>query len=246
MSEDFKGRTAWVVGASGALGEAIARALADRGATVVLSGRRADALDTVAASLPVGLGLARTADASSDDSVRDTAAGILAELGRIDFLVNSTTVPTFGEFQELTDADWLRVINAKQLAYVRTQRAVLPHMVERRFGRIVNISGRGGRHPSRVHLPGGAANAAVEHLTKGLAKIHASHNIRVNAVSPGPIRSPRMAAMRNAGVPGAAGPVLGTGLPEDVAAAVLFLLSEQARFITGTVLKVEGGGPPLG
>lgn len=246
MSGEFDGRVAWIVGGSGALGAAIARALAKEGATVVLSGRRGEALEEAAATLPEGRGWIRMVDVADDGSVRGAAAGILADLGRIDLLVNSTTVPVFGDFHTLTDADWLTVVNAKQLAYVRTQRAVLPHMAERRFGRIVNISGRGGRHPSRVHLPGGAANAAVEHLTKGLAKLHAADNIRINAVSPGPIRSPRMAAMQAAGVPAAGGPVLGAGLPEDVAAATLFLLSERARFITGTVLKVEGGGPPLG
>ncbi|CAO3424656.1 SDR family NAD(P)-dependent oxidoreductase [Azospirillum doebereinerae] len=244
LPSDFDGRVAWVVGASGALGGATARALALRGATVVLSGRNADALAALAGEIG-GRAEALPVDIGSDPSVRAAAESIAAKHGRIDHLVNSSSVSVFGDFLSLTDEEWLAVFNAKHLGYVRTLRATIPHMIAAKFGRIVNVSGRGGQHPSRIHLPGGSANAAVDLLTKGLSKIYAEHNIRINAVSPGPIRSPRLDAMQGAGRP-AKGPVLGDGQPGDVADAVLYLLSEQSRFITGTALQVDGGGPGLG
>lgn len=104
---------------------------------------------------------------------------------------------------------------------------------------------RGGQHPSRIHLPGGCANAAVDLLTRGLARTYAEHNVRINVVSPGPIQSPRLTAMQAAGRPAADRPALGAGLPDDVADAIVYLLSEQSRFITGATLQVDGGGPPL-
>lgn len=244
---DFEGRVAWVVGASGALGGATARALARRGATVVLSGRNADTLAALADEIDDAIGGRAEAlpiDIASDPSVRAAADFIAAKHGRIDFLVNSSSVSVFGDFLSLTDEDWLAVFNAKHLGYVRTLRATIPHMIAAGFGRIVNVSGRGGQHPSRIHLPGGSANAAVDLLTKGLSKIYAGHDIRINAVSPCPIRSPRLDAMQEAGRP-AKGPVLGDGQPGDVADAVLYLLSERSRFITGAALQVDGGGPGL-
>jgi NAD(P)-dependent dehydrogenase (short-subunit alcohol dehydrogenase family) len=242
-SDEFAGRVAWIVGASGALGAAVARALAAHGARVALSGRDTDKLAALAAEIGPA---AQTfpLDIGSDALVRAAADVLIAEYGRIDFLVNSTSVSVFGDFLTLTDEDWLKVFNAKHLGYVRTLRAALPHMIAQKFGRVVNVSGRGGQHPSRIHLPGGSANAAVDLLTKGLSKIYAEHGIRINAVSPGPIRSPRLAAMQGAGRP-KTGPVLGDGFPEDIAEATLFLLSEKSRFITGESLQVDGGGPGL-
>lgn len=239
----FADKIAWVVGASGALGTAIAQALAREGASVILSGRNEQAL----ADLATAIGTAAETlpfDISSDPSVRASVARIIERHGRIDILVNSTSLSIFGDFLTLTDEDWLNVFNAKHLGYIRTQRAVLPHMIEQKFGRIINVSGRGGQHPNRIHLPGGSANAAVDLVTKGLSKIYAEHNIRINAIAPGPIRSPRLDAMQTAGRT-RTGPVLGDGYPDDVADAALFLLSEQARFTTGAVLQVDGGGPGL-
>jgi NAD(P)-dependent dehydrogenase (short-subunit alcohol dehydrogenase family) len=123
-------------------------------------------------------------------------------------------------------------------------------MIERRFGRIVNLSGRGGRQPTPAHLPGCSANAAVNLLTKGLANTYGKHNIRINAVAPGPIETPRFAqiaasnaALDKAGAAATTNLPLGRlGHPEDVAKAVLFLLSDDSDYTTGTVIQVDGGG----
>jgi NAD(P)-dependent dehydrogenase (short-subunit alcohol dehydrogenase family) len=257
MDDEFAGRIAWVTGAGGALGAAIARTLAAAGATVGLSGRNRDTLDAVAADLrrdAAGRALVLPMDMASRAEVDRTAAALLAKHGRIDFLVNCTALPIFGAFLELDDEAWESVLQAKFLGYVRTMRAALPSMVEHRFGRIVNVSGRGGRQPTPAHLPGCAANAAVNLLTKGIADIHGKDNIRVNAVAPGPIETPRLATIASSndalakqgqtgGRPANAPTPLGRlGTPQDVANAVAYLVSERSAFVTGTIHAVDGGG----
>lgn len=252
--DDFSGRIAWVTGAGGALGAAIARTLAAQGATVCLSGRKREALDAVAADVPQGRAHVMPMDMASRADVDRTAAAILAQHGKIDFLVNCTALPIFGAFLELSDDDWEQVLQAKLLGYVRTIRAALPSMVANRFGRIVNVSGRGGRQPTPAHLPGCAANAAVNNLTKGIADIHGKDNIRVNAVAPGPIETPRLTSIASsndtlakqgqvAGRPFNMPTPLGRlGTPQEIADAVAFLVSERSAFVTGTILAVDGGG----
>lgn len=253
MEQEFAGRVAWVTGAAGALGAAVARALLASGATAVLSGRTADALAAARDALAPDLkGRAHVApmDLTRQSEVEAVARGIEEAHGRVDFLVNCTAVPTFGDFLDLSDAAWEGVLDAKLMGYIRTMRCVLPGMARRGFGGIVNLSGRGGRQPTPAHLPGACANAAVNVLTKGLADIYGRHGIRINAVAPGPIESPRFAeiAARNDEVSAGAGqksasvPLGRLGRPEDVANAVLFLLSERSGFTTGVSLQVDGGG----
>ena len=257
MSGDFTGRIAWVTGAGGALGAAVARTLAAEGAIVCLSGRKPESLEAVAAEIRRDAGdraQVVPADVASRADVDRAAAAILARHGRVDILVNSTALPIFGAFLDLADEEWERVLQAKVMGYVRTMRAVLPSMVAQRFGRIVNVSGRGGRQPTPAHLPGCAANAAVNLLTKGIADIYGKDNIRVNAVAPGPIETPRLATIaksndalaqqgQTGGRPANAPTPLGRlGTPQDVANAVAYLVSERSAFVTGTIHAVDGGG----
>ena len=248
---EFEGKVTWVIGAAGTLGRAIAIAFADAGAQVVLSSRRGAALRQVAAELrPVAGGAAEvaTVDIARDASVVRAARGIKRRLGRIDVLVNCTAAPVFGDFLALSDADWQTVLQAKLFGYVRTMRAVIPYMVEQGGGSIVNVSGRGGRQPTPAHLPGCCANIAVNVLTKGLADQYGARGIRINAVAPGPIESPRHheIARSNAALKSAAGaklpPVGRLGFPSDIADAVLYLASGRSSFVTGVTLQVDGGG----
>ena len=253
-SAEFRGRVAWVVGASGTIGSAVAAALVDAGAIVVASSRRAASIERRTAADGGGRLVPLVLDVR-DRSAVDAAAARIVELeGRLDLLVNSTSIDLFGAFDALDDADWAKVYDSKLFAYVRTIRAALPTMIRQRYGRIVNVSGRGGHQPtSPSHLPGMSANAAVNLLTKGLAASHARDGIRVNAVAPGPVASPRFDAIAEANwrvaggaASGAASPpssIAGASpvRPEDVAQVVLFLLSDRSHLLSGTVLQADGG-----
>lgn len=245
----LKDRVTWVIGASGAIGCVVAEVLAAEGATVVVSGRAADKLEAVAAAITAAGGRAqvRKLDLRERSDVDAAAKEILARWGRIDALVNSTSLSIFGDFLELSDEQWHQVLDAKLVGYVRSMRAVLPHMILQGSGGIVNISGRGGRQPTPAHLPGGSANAAVNLLTKGIADAYYKHGIRANVVAPGPIESARFEKIRasNERVTGGAPPRASLdrmGRPADIGNAVAWLLSDQARHVTGIVLPVDGGG----
>ncbi|RZS78049.1 SDR family NAD(P)-dependent oxidoreductase [Pigmentiphaga kullae] len=239
---------AWVVGGAGSLGQTIAGALAEAGARVVVSSRSVEGRWPVRSADGTWSRGAIALDLASGGQVDAAAREIEDRCGRIDLLVNCSAAPVFGDFLELDDEDWDTVLQAKLLGYMRTMRAVLPGMAGRGAGAIVNISGRGGRQPTPAHLPGCCANAAVNVLTKGVADIYGPRGVRINAIAPGPIDTPRHQEIvqGNALVGSAASkklpPVGRLGEPRDVADAVLFLASPAAAFITGITLPVDGGG----
>ncbi|MFA7679501.1 MAG: SDR family oxidoreductase [Pigmentiphaga sp.] len=238
---DFGGRPIWLVGATGTLGQAMSHLLSERGAVLALSGRRTDELQQLANSLP-GPTWVEPVNLLNAEDVQRSAARITDALGPIGSLVVSVSVSAFGEFLELPDDDFAKAMETKYLGALRSMRAVLPGMVAQRYGRIVTLSGGSGTQPRPVHMPGGAANAALELLSRGVAMRYAHDGIRVNVVAPGPIRSPRMDAIvaADAATGGGDGdrPV---GLPSDIAEAVCYLLDSRSRFVNGTVLKVDGG-----
>jgi NAD(P)-dependent dehydrogenase (short-subunit alcohol dehydrogenase family) len=243
MTGFFDGKVIWVTGASGTLGRASALKLAAGGATVVASARTVEATDFAGAEVH-----RLAADVTDTDSVNRAFEAILARHGRIDGLVTSTNVGRFGDFLDLDDAAWRDVFEAKLLGSVRPIRIVLPSLIKQGGGAVVLISGRGGIDPPPQHFPGSSINAALDLLVQGLGRRYGANGVRVNAVAPGPIQSPRLAGLRQAGEPlpsslQTAYP--GPGLPEDVANAVAFLLSDAARFVNGTRLYVDGGGAPI-
>ncbi|HEX2825109.1 MAG TPA: SDR family oxidoreductase [Burkholderiales bacterium] len=241
-------RVAWVIGGSGSLGQEIAAALTEADARAIVSSRSVAAQwrerDGAGAWPPSAVKVELASAASVDAAARE----ILERCGRIDLLVNCSAAPIFGDFLELDDAGWDAVLQSKLLGYMRSMRAVIPSMLERGEGAIVNVSGRGGRQPTAAHLPGCCANAAVNVLTKGVADLYAGRGLRINAVAPGPIDTPRHHAIdsSNAELKSAAAkklPPMGRlGAPRDIADAVLFLASPAASYVSGITLAVDGGG----
>jgi len=249
VDQEFNGKVVWIVGASGAIGAEIAQSLNAAGAVAVISGRSHEKLQALASKLGSGHHGDDTVplDVTSATQVNAAARGIAARHGRIDALVNSTSLSLFGDFLALDDGVWNDVLEVKLMGYIRSCRAVIPYMIEQGAGNIVNISGRTARQPISIHLPGGCANAAVNLLSKGLADQYYENNLRVNVVAPGPIESDRFARIQSTHEQTTkradARPVLSRrmGLPSDVAQAVLWLLSDRSRHLTGTVMPVDGG-----
>ncbi|MDS1139005.1 SDR family oxidoreductase [Pusillimonas sp. SM2304] len=235
-----------MVGATGALGAIICRQLVASGAVVVASGRSLDKLKALQSDLSAESVDIAQVDVRLDSAINVVIQGIVAAHGRIDALVNTTSVSRFADFLELDDEAWQEILDSKLMAYVRTCRAAIPYMIKQGQGDIVNISGRSARQPLPTHLPGGCANAAVNLLSKGLADRFYDDNIRVNVVAPGPIESERFSAIESSHHQNAAAsarPALTRkiGEPSDIAEAVLWLLSSRSRQLTGVILPVDGG-----
>ena len=247
MDLNLKDRVVWVVGATGMLGKASALALAEAGAWIAVSSRRGDAVASVTAELE-GLGhkaLPMPFDASDPAAATGAAQRIVSRWGKIDTLVTSTAVPAFGEFLDLDKASFETAFDNKFHVYIACIQAALPHMLAHGGGNVVVVTGVGGKMPIGVHMPGGSVCAALNLIVRGLANQYGDRNIRINAVSPGLIRSPRLDALLDAdqsndGMTKAI-PLGRFGEPKEIADAVMFLASECSSYITGSVLQVDGG-----
>lgn len=247
----LQGQCAWVLGASGEIGSAIACELARHGVKLWLSGRQEVALENTRNQILKAGGQARVVvfKDTDDNYIENAAAKVIADAGKLHLLVNCTASSTFGDFLALTDADWQAAFLGKLMLYVRSMRAVLPHMTGTAGGVIVNISGRAGRMPSLAHLAGGSMNAAVNLLTKGISEQYRHQAVRANTVAPGPIVSQRLeslAVQQQAGSNSIGpAPAVPKGTPQDVANAVAWLASEHASHLHGIVLPLDGGAIPV-
>ena len=236
------GRVALVTGASGGIGEAIARALHAAGAVVALSGTRVEALDALAASLGERTGV-HPADLSEAASALTLVREVEAAFGRLDVLVNNAGLTRDGLALRMKDADWDRVLDVDLTAPFRLSRAALAGMVRRRAGRIINITSIVGVTGNAGQANYAAAKAGMIGMTKSLAREVASRAITVNAVAPGFIDTPMTAALNETqrAALTAEIPLGRLGAGEDVAASVLYLASDEAAWVTGTTLHVNGG-----
>lgn len=236
------GRGALVTGASGGIGAAIARILHAQGAQVALSGTRADALAGLAADLGEGAHVcpADLADPKAADPLIATAE---AALGRLDILVNNAGLTRDGLALRMSDADWEQVLNVDLAAPFRLARAALRLMLRRRAGRIVNIGSVVGATGNPGQANYAAAKAGLAGLTRALAQEVASRGITVNLVAPGFVETAMTETLPEAQRAALAGriPLGRLGRPEDVAAAVAYLASDQAGWVTGATLHVNGG-----
>ncbi|MDZ4179038.1 MAG: 3-oxoacyl-[acyl-carrier-protein] reductase [Coriobacteriia bacterium] len=243
---DLTGRVALVTGASRGIGAAIATMLAERGATVAVNyaGSEQAAADVVASIAAAGgVAMAFRADVSDATESVGLVEQTIAELGGLDIIVNNAGITRDGLIVRMSDEDWDDVIRINLTGVFNVTRAATRHLMKQRSGSIVNVT-------SVVALVGNAgqanyvaAKAGVIGLTKSVARELAPRGVRANAVAPGFIETDMTAELSETIREHARkGIALGAfGAPEDVASAVTFLASDEARYITGQVLAVDGG-----
>lgn len=256
------GKNAIVTGGSAGIGLAIAQALYREGVNVAIVARDADKLEKAAQSIRAlphhnNQVITISADLTEVDSVEKVVSTTIQEFGQIDILINNAGSARAGSFLDLNDQTFLDAWNLKLLGYIRLVRAVTPGLIERRDGRIVNIIGGAGRTPRPNFLPGGTTNAALLNFTRGIAKELATHNVRINAISPGATATERLEqlAAQTAQSQGTtvdaikaetlqAIPLGRVAQPGEIADLTLFLVSDRAASITGTEIIVDGGQTP--
>jgi 3-oxoacyl-[acyl-carrier protein] reductase len=240
---DLTGMTALVTGASGGLGSEIARALAGQGARVALSGTRETALADVAAGLP-GDPVMLACDLSDSAAVDGLIPRATEALGgRLDILVNNAGITRDGLVLRMKDEDWASVMAVNLEAAFRLIRAAAKPMMKQRFGRIVSITSVVGVTGNPGQANYAASKAGLIGMTKSLAQELATRNITLNCVAPGFIRSAMTDALNEAQKPAilAKIPTGDLGEGSDIGAAVAYLASREAGYVTGQTLHVNGG-----
>jgi 3-oxoacyl-[acyl-carrier protein] reductase len=239
---DLTGRKALVTGATGGIGGAIARTLHSRGAIVALSGTRRGMLDELASALGERVHVIE-ANLSDKDAVEALVPAADAAMEGLDILVNNAGVTRDNLFLRMKDEEWETVIAVNLTAAFRLSRAAVKGMMRRRHGRIINIGSVVGSTGNPGQGNYAASKAGLIGMTKALAAEVASRNITVNCVAPGFIESPMTEALNDKQRESILGSVpmgrLGTG--GDVASAVAYLASDEAAYVTGHTLHVNGG-----
>jgi 3-oxoacyl-[acyl-carrier protein] reductase len=241
----FQGRTALVTGASQGIGRACARALAAAGARVALAARNEAKLNEVAAEIATAGGTAAVyaLDIASEESIKACAKAAIAHFGSVEILVNNAGITRDTLTLRMKRADWDDVIHTNLTGTFLMTQALLSPMLKARWGRIINISSVVGETGQAGQANYAASKAGLIGLTKSLARELASRNITANAIAPGYIETAMTAVLdekqRSAML--AQIPLGRAGTDADIAAAVHFLASDEAAYITGHVLDVNGG-----
>lgn len=247
----FEGKTVVITGGGGGIGSSLCRDFGAEGARVAVLDRASGAAQEVADALIAAgaTALAVACDITERESVDAAVGQIIDELGPIDVLVNNAGWDLFVPFLDTTPEDWARLIDINLVGALNMHHAVLPAMVERGAGRVVNISSDAGRVGSSGEAVYAACKAGMIAFSKTLAREHSRHGITFNVVCPGPTDTALLAGFVDA----AANPdklreafrrsiPMGRiGQPDDLSGAVLFFASDQAGFVTGQVLSVSGG-----
>ena len=251
-------KVAIVTGSGSGLGKAIVRRLAEEGASVVVADVNAEAVATVVGELKEAgrTAIGFTVDVRDSSQVKELMATTAGKLGRIDILVNNAGVTRHRPFLAMNDEDWSIVLAVDLKGVFFCVQAVAEYMIKQRYGKIVNISsvsGDGGASHATAGSAAGNANyaaakAGVIQLTKTLATELGPHGINVNSVAPGFILTPMTSTSRtpqeveeHIEVRKKSSVLQRVGKPEDIANSVLFLVSDEASFISGQLLRVDGG-----
>jgi 2-hydroxycyclohexanecarboxyl-CoA dehydrogenase len=246
---EFEGRVALVTGGASGIGKAVCLAFAAEGARVAVADVNAEGAEAVAAAAGAAgaEGLAVAMDVTSRASVVAGVEQVLSRWGRIDVLANVAGWDRIMPFLETTEEHWDRVLAINLRGQLATCHAVLPHMIERGSGAVVNVASEAGRSGSSGEAVYSGAKGGVIAFSRALAREVARHGIRVNVVAPGLTDTPLLQGMIADGNEKLidaivrATPLRRLATPEDVAGAVLFLASDRASFTTGETLSVGGG-----
>ena len=236
------GKGALVTGATGGIGGAIARALHAQGATVAISGTRREKLEDLAAELGERVHIL-PCDLSDRDAVSKLAGEAEAAVGQLDILVNNAGITKDNLFMRMTDEEWDQVLFVNLTATFAIMRAAIRNMMRRRYGRVINISSISGilGNPGQPNYS--ASKAGMIGMTKSLAREVAARGITANCIAPGFITTPMTDALNEKQVTAIAEhiPAAKFGTPDDIAAAVTYLASDEASYMTGQTLHVNGG-----
>jgi len=238
----LEGKRALVTGASGGIGGAIARGLHDAGAAVALSGTRRDALEALAKDLGERAHIV-VADLSASDGAAALAKDAEAAMGGVDILVNNAGLTRDQLLMRMKDEDWQQVLDVNLTAAFRLTRACLRGMMKARFGRVISITSVVGTTGNPGQANYAASKAGLAGFTKSVALEVASRGITANCVAPGFIVTPMTDALTDAQREQSLAmiPAGRFGDPAEIAAATLFLASEEAAYVTGQTLHVNGG-----
>ncbi|MEN2975905.1 3-oxoacyl-[acyl-carrier-protein] reductase [Tistrella bauzanensis] len=239
---DLTQRTALVTGATGGIGAAIARALHAQGAIVALHGRRADALEALAAELGERVHVV-PADLAVDGAAETLVKEAEAAMGGLDILVSNAGLTRDTLLMRMKDADFDQVIDVNLKAGFRLTRAVMKGMMKRRYGRIIAVTSVVGHMGNPGQANYAASKGGLTAMIKAIAQEVSSRGITANCVAPGYIATPMTDVLTDEQKTGLLEkvPVGRLGSPEDVAAAIVYLASTEAAYVTGQTLHVNGG-----
>jgi NAD(P)-dependent dehydrogenase (short-subunit alcohol dehydrogenase family) len=236
-------KTAIVTGASRGIGHAIALRLAGDGVRVVLCARDEKLLAETARGIGEENALAVPVDLRHPDAAAIVVDAAITRFGSLDILVNNAGATKRGDFETLTDDDFLDGFALKYFGAVRLTRAAWPHL-KKSSGSIVNIVGAGGRTPGALFTIGGSVNAAVLSFTKAMSEKGIQDGVQVNAINPGPVRTARFAKRLESTTEEAflrEERIARIGEPADIAALVSFILSPHGRLLQGSLIDADGG-----